>query len=401
MALLAANNMSCVLLMQKKHTNSKAVTIFLPSLNGGGAERVMVTLANAIAARGFKVDLVLASAVGPYLDDVSPEVRIVDLKAGRVSKAFFPLVQYLRHERPTALLSAMGHCNVVAILACRLARAACRVVVSERGTISKECELAHSFSAKINFFLVKLIYRWADAISTVSESSSIDLAKFVNLPLAKIKTIYNPFDLSRIGLLACADIEHAWFKPGQLPVIVAMGRLNEAKDFSVLLAAFSLLRCTHNVRLLLLGEGELRSLLERQVSSLGLSESVELPGFISNPHAYLARASLFVLSSRREGLPGALIEAMACGTPVVSTNCVSGPDEILEGGRWGKLVPVGDVNALAGAMAEVLDTPKNQLPNVRERAQDFEQERAVDAYLELLGMPLYANAGSHHESDHV
>ena len=185
-------------------------------------------------------------------------------------------------------------------------------------------------------------------------------------------------------------MEHPWLQPGQPPVVLAIGRLNEAKDFSVLISAFARLIQQRPARLVILGEGELRPALEAQLVQLGLdSDAAQLPGFVSNPYAWLARSALFVLSSRREGLPGALIEAMACGKPVISTNCLSGPDDILEGGRWGCLVPVGDANALAQAMAEVLDTPKEQLPDVRLRAADFEQERAVDAYLKILGLPRY------------
>lgn len=171
-------------------------------------------------------------------------------------------------------------------------------------------------------------------------------------------------------------------------MIISIGRLNEAKNFDVLIRAFAELRKQRAVRLVILGEGELRGILNNLLSELGLDNSaVSMPGFVTNPYAWLARCSLFVLSSRREGLPGALIEAMACGVPVVSTNCLSGPAEILEGGRWGRLVPVGDENALAQAMAEVLDTPSADLPDVRRRAADFEQEAAVDAYLDLLGLP--------------
>lgn len=350
----------------------------------------MVTLANAIAARGFKVDLVLVAAQGPYLKDVSESVRVVDLQAGRVIKALLPLARYLRRERPAAMLSAMGHANVVALMARKLARVPVRVVVSERGLISGEHAIAQGAAAHLNYQLIRMLYPGADGICTVSQAASQDLAAFARLPLHRVQTIYNPFDLPSIAQHAARPMEHPWLQPGQPPVVLAIGRLNEAKDFSVLISAFARLIQQRPARLVILGEGELRPALEAQLVQLGLdSDAAQLPGFVSNPYAWLARSALFVLSSRREGLPGALIEAMACGKPVISTNCLSGPDEILEGGRWGCLVPVGDANALAQAMAEVLDTPKEQLPDVRLRAADFEQERAVDAYLKILGLPRY------------
>lgn len=364
------------------------VTIFSPSLNGGGAERVMLTLANAIAARGFSVDLILATAQGPYLKDVSPAVRTIDLKAGRVIKALLPLVRYLYRERPAALLSAMGHANVVALLARKLSRAPTRVVVSERGLISGEHELMRGFAARLNYWLIPLLYTGADGICTVSQAAAQDLATFASLPLQRVKTIYNPFNLARIAQLAAEPLDHPWFAAGQAPVLLAIGRLNEAKDFPVLIRAFAKLRQRRAARLVILGEGALRSELEALLAQLGLgSDAVQLPGFVANPFAWLARCSMFVLSSRREGLPGALIEAMACGAPVVSTNCLSGPDEILQGGRWGRLVPVGDFDALAQAMNDTLDTLPAEQPDVRQRAADFEQERAVDAYLRILGLP--------------
>lgn len=372
------------------------IAIFLPSLNGGGAERVMVTLANSMAARGFHVDLVLAVAQGPYLKDVSESVRVVDLQAGRVIKALLPLVHYLRRERPVAMLSAMGHANVVALLARKLARVPVRVVVSERGLISGERAIARGAAALFSFRLIPMLYSGADAICTVSKAASHDLAAFASLPLQRVHTLYNPFDLARIEQRATEPFDHPWFQPGQPPVVLAIGRLNEAKDFPVLIRAFAQLRRQRVARLVILGEGELRPALEAQLAQLGLdADAVQLPGFMANPYAWLARCSLFALSSRREGLPGVLIEAMACGVPVVSTDCPSGPDEILEGGRWGRLVPVGDANALAQAMAEVLDTPKEQLPDVRLRAADFEQERAVDAYLKILGFPMYPEGTVH------
>lgn len=351
----------------------------------------MVTLANAFAMRGFNVDLILATAIGPYLKHVSSTVRVVDLKAGRVIKALLPLARYLRRERPTALLSAMGHANVVALLARNLARVPVRVVVSERGLISGERAIAKGAAALLSFRLIPMLYSGADAICTVSKAASYDLAAFASLPLQRVHTLYNPFDLARIEQWAAEPLDHPWFQPGQPPVVLAIGRLNEAKDFPVLIRAFARLRQQRMARLVILGEGELRPALEAQLAQLGLGvDAVQLPGFVANPYAWLARCSLFALSSRREGLPGALIEAMACGVPVVSTDCLSGPDEILEGGRWGRLVPVGDADALAQAMADTLDLPCTELPNVRQRAADFDQDRAVDAYLRILGMPLQA-----------
>lgn len=364
------------------------ISIFLPSLNGGGAERVMVTLANGFAARGYAVDLVLASAQGPYLGDVSPDVRIVDLQAGRVIKALVPLARHLRRTRPAALLSAMNHANVVAALAHRWSGVPSRLALSEHTTISVEAQRERSVAGRMVYALVPWVYRWTGGIIAVSQAAARDLEQFAHLPAGAVRAIYNPFDLQRIHRMAYDEPRHPWLAPGQPPVVLAIGRLTEAKDFLTLIRAFAQSRLRGNARLLILGEGPLRSALLAEAAACGLTEEdFQMPGFVDNPYAFLARAGVFVLSSRWEGLPGVLIEAMACGTPVVSTDCPSGPNEILEGGRWGRLVPVGDSAALANAIDAVLSSERNALPDVRRRAADFDQERAIDAYLAVLGLP--------------
>lgn len=361
------------------------IAIFSPSLRGGGAERVVATLASQFAKRGLEVDLVLALAEGPQLDNVSPAVRIVDLKAGRVMKALLPLARYMRRERPIAMLSVQGHANVVAIVSRMLSHTDTRLVVSERNMVTVEGESKFSPREHAVFILTRFLYKKADGICTVSDGVSKNLSEVIRIPLSRVKTIYNPFDLNYIAKKAAEPLEHPWFAPGQPAVLLAVGRLSEQKDFISLIKAFSLLRAQRAVRLMILGEGEMRATLETMISEHGLgADDVQMPGFVANPFAYLARCALFVLSSRWEGLPGVLIEAMACGAPVVSTNCPSGPHEILEGGRWGQLVPVADVEALARAAAEVLDTPAEQLPDVRLRAREFDLEQAVDAYLHIL-----------------
>lgn len=367
--------------------NFKRIAVFLPSLDGGGAERVMVTLANAFAERGYAVDLVLAKVQGPYLGNVASAVRIIDLNAGRVIKALVPLIRYLRQERPSAMLVAMTHCNVVAILARMLAMVSTRLVVSERSTISVDKSQAQGCIARIIYALVPILYSRVDCIIAVSQASAEDLVCYTDLPALSVKVIYNPFKLNHIRQCAAEEIAHPWFEPGQPPVILGIGRLTEQKNFSSLIRAFIRLRDEGNfVRLLILGEGELRGPLESLVRECGFTaDDVQMPGFVTNPYAYLARCSVFVLSSRYEGLPGVLIEAMACGAPVVSTDCPSGPREILEGGRWGALVPLDDVNELANAIDSVLSTKRSQLPDVSRRAAFFREDSAVDAYLNSLG----------------
>jgi len=364
---------------------NNSVAIFIPSLRGGGAERVMVMLANEFASRGYEVDLVLARAEGPYLSNVAENVRVVDLGASRVLTSLPRLVRYLRRERPYAMLSALNHANVTAILAKWIARVSTRIVVSERNNVSLSTQSAQGMMPRIVFRLMGWTYPHADGIVAVSSGVADDLAPAIGIARERITVIYNPV------MPVCEDhtetsYAHPWFAPGSPPVILGVGRLTEQKDFFSLIRAFAKVRIQYNCRLMILGEGELREELEDLVKSLGLDSDVALPGFVENPYFYMSRAAVFVLSSQWEGLANVLIEALACGCPVVSTDCPSGPSEVLENGKWGRLVPVGNVDALAEAVLATLTEDTH--PDVVSRARDFCVEQAATRYLDVLGMCL-------------
>jgi len=234
-------------------------------------------------------------------------------------------------------------------------------------------------------FLMRLFYPWADKVVAVSKGVADDLVRITRLPKDKIQVIYNPVVTSEFFIKAEEPLDHPWFKPGEPPVILGVGRLTEAKDFPTLIRAFTLVRKERPARLMILGEGEDRPKLDALVKELGLEKDVALPGFVENPYKYMKRAAVFVLSSKWEGLPTVLIEAMALGTPVVSTACPSGPSEILEGGKWGRLVPVGDVEALAKAIVEALSTSHDKYAFQR-HTQLFNWDVILTYYLKVLGM---------------
>ncbi|MER3479061.1 MAG: glycosyl transferase [Meiothermus sp.] len=364
---------------------TKRIALFLPSLRGGGAERVMANLARGFAEQGLTVDLVLAKAEGPYLSQVPTSVRVVDLGARRVLFALPGLVQYLRRERPSAMLSALNHANIVAIWARFLARTKTRLVVSEHNTLSRATENAAVRRAKAMPLLIRLFYPQADAVVAVSQGVAKDLTARTGLPPGKVRVIYNPVVTPELFAKAEEPLDHPWFKPGEPPVILGVGRLTAQKDFATLIRAFALVRKERPARLMILGEGEERPKLETLVQELGLEADVSLPGFVENPFSYMKRAAVFVLSSKWEGLPTVLIEALALGIPVVSTDCPNGPAEILEGGKWGGLVPVGDPEALAGAMLGLLKTS----PRDRVRVEQLERYTlgyAVSRYGEVMGV---------------
>ncbi len=358
------------------------VAIFLPALYGGGAERTMLKLAGGIVARNYMVDLVLARAKGPYLTEIPQNVRLIDLNASRDLFSLFPLVQYLRKERPAILLSGL-HTNIIAIIARKLARVPTRVFVSERNTFSIRTQsFSSDFRIRLMPKLVKLLYPLADSVVAVSKGVAEDLVEQVGIPKNRIAVIYNPVVTPELKAKAANSLDHAWFKAGQPPVILSAGRLSVQKDFATLISAFARIREASNARLLILGEGDERQALEDQIRKLGLEQNVCMPGFVTNPYPYMREASVFVLSSKYEGLPGVLIEALYCGTRLVATDCPSGPREVLCDGSYGQLVPVGDVELMAQAIGKAL---RGELSAAHEDGwKRFELETVVDQYLDLF-----------------
>ncbi|MGH7491211.1 MAG: glycosyltransferase [bacterium] len=360
----------------------KRVAIFTSHMRGGGAQRAMLKLAAGIAARGYDVDLVLAKAEGPFLNEVPGSVRVVDLNSTRVLTSIPALIRYLRNERPAAMLSALGYVNVVALWARRLAGVSTRVVVSERNQLSHASRNGSNVRARLIPYFIRRFYPWADGIVAVSKGVADDLAAMTGFGRERITVIYNPIVTPELQAHAQAAGPHPWFMSSQPPVVLAAGRLRPQKDFATLIQAFAQVRRNQFARLMILGEGPERPALEALVRQLGLEQDVSLLGFVANPYPYMTRASLFVLSSKWEGLPGVLIEAMYCGVPLVSTNCPSGPQEILRDGQYGQLVPVGDATALARAIAMALAGGVPRPP--RESWLPFELQTVVRQYLEVL-----------------
>jgi len=364
---------------------NKRIAFFLPSLAGGGAERVCVNLAAGFLSRGLQVDFVLARAAGPLLQAVPAGVRVLDLGAGRTFLALRPLAAYLRREQPFALIAAPDHANLIAIWAKLLAGGETRVVVTNHINASLSIRNTPKLQEKLYPILLRLFQSGAHAVVAVSSGAAEDLARVTGIPPRRITVIYNPVVSPNIERQMMAPLEDPWFEPGQPPVLLAAGRLTAQKDYRTLLTAFAALRRERPARLVILGEGEQRSELEALIAGLGLSADVALPGFVDNPYPYMFRCGVFVLSSAWEGFGIVLVEALACGAQAVATDCPSGPAEILENGKYGRLVPVGDAPALAAALADALDHP---LPtgSLLARASVFSVRAATARYLEILGI---------------
>jgi len=365
---------------------NERLALFLPTLDDGGAERVMLQLAASFGARGFAVDLVVAIPGGPLDAQIPPGPRVVSLDASRTILALPALIRYLRRERPVALLSTLEHANVLAIGAGAFARAGVPIVLREANVLLPRAELGRQ--ARLQRDLMRRAYRAAHRIVAVSRSVATSLTEELGLDAGRIRTIYNPIVTAALAEKAAAPLEDPWFAPGAPPVVLGVGRLAPQKDFPTLLRAFAQVRAGRQARLVILGEGPERRPLEQLARQLGVAADVKLPGYDHNPFRYMARASVFALSSLHEGLPGALIQAMACGCRVISTDGPGGAREVIEDGEnraAGPLVPPRDPGALARGISALLDDARSGPPRVPHRVERFSEKAAVDAYLDVLG----------------
>lgn len=356
------------------------LALFLPGLHGGGAERVTLNLARGLTEQGYEVDLVLASATGPYLDAVTEGVRVVDLGARRTAGAFVPLARYLRSRRPDALLSALNHANVVAVWSAALAGYRQPVLVAEHNELH-DADIG-TRGGRALLWAMRWTYPRATEIVAVSEGVKASLLRRLPLRPEAIRVLYNPVVLPEHAAAAREVPDHPFFAAGQPPVVLGIGRLTRQKNFALLVRAFALVRRRHAARLVILGDGEERPALERLIVDEGLGEDVALPGFVKNPHAFLGAAGVFALSSDWEGLPTVLIEALAAGCAAVSTDCPSGPREILQDGRLGALVPMGDAPALARSIEEAL-THRGRALDARDLDR-FTLRAAARAYADAM-----------------
>ena len=361
----------------------KRLLMYCPALEGGGAERVMVTLANNFACSGVQVLFVTARAAEEvYRAELSPAVEYRCLHTGSTLRTLLPLTRLLRRVRPDAVLSTLVEANFLTVAAARLARVAARVAVREASTPSMALRTHPRLSKRLTGRLLPVIYPRADVIIASSKGMQHDLITNFRIPPHKVQQIYNPLPLAWIRQHAQAPVRHPWFAAGQPPVVLSVGRLERAKDFATLIRAFAKVQAQREARLLILGEGSMRPQLEMLVRQLGLSECVALPGFDPNPFRYMARAKVFAMSSIYEGFPNVLVQALACGCPVVSTDCPSGPSEILNGGAYGYLVPVGDVDALAASILKTLHGEARYPP--ADWIEQFDETVVSRRYLEAL-----------------
>lgn len=363
-----------------------AIALFLATSGHSGVDRVMGNLMDAFTARGLRVDLLHVRGHGPHREPAPPYLRVVDLGSAHVYSSLPPLVRYLRRERPASLLCDKHKVNLTALRAVRLAGVDTQIVVRTGTTVSADLAERGGLSRYLHRRNVRRWYPRARSVVVPSSGAADDLARFCKLDRKLVTAIPNPIVGPDLLAKAAEPVDHPWFLEGaEVPVILGVGELGSRKDFATLIRAFAILRAERQLRLVIFGRGRQQQALKQLAADLSVADDVSLPGFTTNPYAYMMRASLFVLCSLWEGLPTVLIEALAVGTPVVSTNCPSGPAEILEDGRYGPLVPVGDATALAEAMRTTLDRP---LPSdaLRKAAERYRIQVAASRYLRALGL---------------
>jgi glycosyltransferase involved in cell wall biosynthesis len=366
------------------------ISLFLDNFEEGGVQRAIINLTRGFIDRNIKVDIVLSKAVGPFLKQVPDGVRVVDLGNPRLRSSVFVLANYLRREQPKALIASLHFSTEIAILAKYVARVSTKVIVWEHGAL---VDVRPSIKNLKEFFgltpynattLIKALYPFADGVVGCSSGTARQIVQVMGCLPNRVKTIYNPVITPELIEKAKAPVGHPWFQHNQPPVILATGRLVAQKDYPMLIQAFALVQPLKSARLMILGTGSDRPHLEALIRQLGLELDISMPGFVENPYSYMAKSAVFVLSSIWEGLGNVLIEAMATGVPVVSTDCKNGPAEILDCGKYGELVPVGDKQAMADGLLKVLSGQKKPVPPTW--LEQFTIRNVTQQYLDVCGV---------------
>jgi glycosyltransferase involved in cell wall biosynthesis len=360
------------------------IAFFLPSLKIGGAEKVVVNLVNEFQSRGYDAEILVAERNGELEQEVHNGVEIKQIKTipfpGYSAAGYVPgVIRYLRNNRPRYLYTGMNHINVPLICAWKLSNVSTKLIISEHNTPSSLIE--NSNKNRIVYSLAELLYPKADEIIAVSDGVKYGLTEIVGVPEKEITRIYNPIVSDDLLRKSKEQVDHSWFESDEMDVILNVANMRPQKKLDDLIRAFSLIQ-NKSTRLALVGDGPEREQLEEQCRLLGIEDRVEFFGYVENPYKYMRSASVFVLSSRWEGFGNVLVEAMACGCPVISTDCPTGPREILADGKYGTLVPVGEPKMMADTISETLSG--DELPNVRDRASDFSVEAIATQYESVM-----------------
>lgn len=362
--------------------NKQPIAFFVPVLQGGGAQRVVVNLANALPDMiENPVHVVVVRKDGQLVDELRSDVQVVDLGTKKTSRSILSLAKYMRRQRPKAMISTLDYANVVFLISGLLAGRPCPLIVREANVVRQP---SGSLGTKVRKYIIqwlrRRLYPFADKVVAICkdvERSMLDAGLHIQ---HNVVLIGNPVDIE-------TQTNHTdtwgWLPDPAPPFICAIGRLREQKGFDVLLNAFAKLK-DKSFHLVILGDGPLRKSLIQQAEELGIKDRVHLPGFVKNAREVLEHSQLFVLSSRWEGFVNVLLEALATGVPIVSTDCPGASKDILESGAHGHLVPYDDPDALAAGITKALQQPAGSLESRMERAADFSSEKIAKQYLDCI-----------------
>lgn len=360
-----------------------SLSFYIPNMTVGGAEQVTINIVNGLFGRGYDVELVLSHPYGKLQSELDDGVPVVALGESRVPVAGIfahvpRLVRYLEETQPDAFISQVTHANVVCLLAGRLADADTTMIPTEHNAF--DVEPPDSLKSSVLRRLAVRTLPTADELIAVSQGVADSIVTKTGVGTDDVHVLHNPIDVGAIRERATEPVEHDWIEDDDLDVVLFVGRLHPQKDLDTWLRAFERVHQSHPAtRAVIAGQGPLQEDLIETAARLGIADVVSVPGYVDNPYRFMQQASVFLLSSRFEGLPTVLIEAMACGCPVVSTDCPSGPSEILGDDRYGRLVPVGDEGRIATAVERTLADPVDSAV-LRQRAEDFEPSVVLDEY---------------------
>lgn len=366
---------------EEKNSSRSATAIFVNSFGEGGAEKLAVMQANGLVAAGEAVDVLVERDTGSYRSLLRPEVRIVNFNACSPFSLLFKLIAYTRATPPKAMLCHLEKPSLIAIAA-GLFSGYRKIIPILEVNLDSYAKLDHQFRRQFLRLLLAVFYRLAPRIIAVSHGCTASLAKLMGPQAKNIVTVYNGFDLASLRTVSRHPVNHPLITGKSKPTFISAGRLAPQKNFQLLIRAFAKVRAGKDCSLIILGEGALRPELEALALELGVKDDVHLPGFQPDPHAWFSKCEAYVMSSKAEGLASVLLEALAAGTRLISTDCPSGPAEIIQDGKYGTLVPVDDAEALAAAMLDVLDvtktprTPQNEVQSYLDKTFSFEQMMA-------------------------
>jgi glycosyltransferase involved in cell wall biosynthesis len=355
----------------------KKILFFMQSLGGGGAERTVVNIVNNLNKELFSVKLVIgnnnSNAYSEFLDQ---KINVIDLKTTRLRYSIVKLRKIINKEQPDIIFTTVNHNNIItSLVTASLVNNKPKLIVREAAirSESKKAKL-------INKILTKFCYNIiADGVVALSKGVKNDLVMNFGINKGKVKVIYNPVDIEKIEAMKSESIDEEFVDDEK--VLISVGRLVDTKDYPTLLRAFKIISERFKAKLIIAGIGELEKELKQMALDLGIHNNVIFKGFLKNPYKYMSKSDIFILTSKWEGFGHVIVEAMAAGLPVISTECNSGPKEIITNNINGKLVEVGNFEDLADTIIETLENDNSKLVyNARSRAQDFNVKKIINDY---------------------